>query len=149
MHPNEPLQGDVGYQLWQLQHRQQRLLEHDLAPLRLNLAQFAKLAHLADTPGLSAAELARLLHLTPQAIGLLTTRLEAADYLAREPAASGRSQPLQITSAGKRVLTRARGTVTRTQQTIFAALDASEQEQLRAMLARCLDTTEGNTPQAG
>lgn len=51
----------LGYVLWQLQHRIKLAQERELAELRLNLPQFATLLHLSREPGLSTAALARLL----------------------------------------------------------------------------------------
>lgn len=132
------LRDDLGYLLWQLHHRLKRSVEGELAPLRLNLPQFATLAHLVLEDGPSAAEVARRLHLTPQAVSLLTVRLEAAGYLTREEPAVGRSQPLRITATGRRTLAAARAAVDKAERDIFAPLDTGDRATLHRLLNECL-----------
>ncbi|HEY3896754.1 MAG TPA: MarR family winged helix-turn-helix transcriptional regulator [Pseudonocardiaceae bacterium] len=135
------LQDDLAYMLWQLQHRLKRRIESELAPLRLTIPQFATLAHLVSDDGPSAAEVARLLHLTPQAVSLLTLRLEAAGYLTREEPTAGRSQPLRITATGRRTLAAARAALDRAEQDVFAPLNTGDRATLHRLLEECLRDT--------
>lgn len=129
---------DAGYLLWQLHHHMHRSVEAALTELRLTLPQFAALTHLYGEPGLSSADLARLLHLTPQAVSLLISRLEGAGYVTRAAAKVGRSQPLKVTAAGRRALASAKPAVASASRKVFGPLDADELDTMRAAFGRCL-----------
>ncbi|HTF46920.1 MAG TPA: helix-turn-helix domain-containing protein, partial [Pseudonocardia sp.] len=75
-----PLDGKVGeqealgvnhltYQLAKAEHLLEQRLDHALGEVGLTLRQFTVLAHVARAPGMSRADVARLLLTTPQAVG--------------------------------------------------------------------------------
>ncbi|MFB7091510.1 MarR family winged helix-turn-helix transcriptional regulator [Streptomyces sp. NPDC056296] len=133
------VQGGLGYLVGQLSQRVRRLYEAELAPFRLNMPQYATLTYLAAAPGgLPAAEIARRLHLTPQAVSLLAARLEAAGHVTRAEPTTGRSQPLLLTEAGRDQLVAARGAIVQAEAEAFAPLGANDREALRRLLAACL-----------
>ncbi|MDT8915211.1 MarR family transcriptional regulator [Amycolatopsis sp. PS_44_ISF1] len=128
----------LGYTLWQLQHRIQRMLEREMGALRVTLAQASALARLEEEPGTSSAELARHLLLSPQAVSLIIGRLEAAGHLVRAAPAGGRSRPLALTESGRRILGDAERAIQRVRAAVFGGLDAGEREVLQDLLDRSL-----------
>ncbi|WP_328611210.1 MarR family transcriptional regulator [Amycolatopsis sp. NBC_00345] len=132
----------LGYTVWQLQHRIQRMLEREMSEFRVTLAQASALARLEEEPGMSSADLARHLLLSPQAVSLMISRLEAAGHLVRTTATSGRSQPLAITESGQQVLGDAEKAVKRVRAAVFGDLGAGEQALLQQLLDRSLQTAK-------
>jgi len=57
------------YQLAKAEHLLEQRLDHALGEVGLTLRQFTVLAHVGRAPGMSRADVARLLLTTPQAVG--------------------------------------------------------------------------------
>ena len=75
----------VGYLLWQSAHLVSRRITEALAPFDLTPAQFGALVHTGREPGVSAAELARRVSLTPQSIQTALRPLIERDWVERRP----------------------------------------------------------------
>lgn len=101
------------------------------------------LLHLSREPGLSSAELARRVLVTPQSMGELLRGL-ADDGLIRRPAETQRGRPLniQLTAAGHAALAQATPVITAMNDPAYLGLTAAESRQLNELLHRVLVTIE-------
>ncbi|WP_068212201.1 MarR family winged helix-turn-helix transcriptional regulator [Rathayibacter tanaceti] len=109
--------------------------ERGLRPLGLAAAHYTFLATLAADAGLTGAELARRIGVTPQAVASLLTRLEARGLVER------RSHPrhshvheLHLTAPGHAALAEADRAIDAVEQKVVRLLGADGAEQLRGGL---------------
>ena len=105
----KPAAGDPNrlllYQVWRAENSFSRTLEDALRPLGISIAQCGVLFHLDLLGPLSAADLSRLIHHTPQGIASTVRRLVAAGWIDRRPhPIHGRIVVLTLTEEGKRAL---------------------------------------------
>ena len=77
--------GPTGYLLRQLIHAFHTTQEEGLRPYALSSPQFGALFVLHHEPGLSSADLARAMGVTPQAANLLVAGMEREGLVRREP----------------------------------------------------------------
>jgi DNA-binding MarR family transcriptional regulator len=92
-------------------------------------------AHLAQQPGMSQAELARLIGLERATIGLHVARAVAEGYVKRSPAPNDRrSYQLYLTPRGQAILSKLRERIPAHEKLIGARLFNEERKQLRALL---------------
>jgi DNA-binding MarR family transcriptional regulator len=92
-------------------------------------------AHLAQQPGMSQAELARLIGLERATIGLHVARAVAEGYVKRTPAPHDRrSYQLYLTPRGQAILSKLRERIPAHEKLIGARLTNEERKQLRALL---------------
>jgi DNA-binding MarR family transcriptional regulator len=116
-------EGRIGYLLVQAHHAFAAAMEAALRPSGLSRAQFGTLSVVARQPGLSAADLARAVMVTPQAINLLVTGLERDGLIERRPHAThGRILEIHPTRQGIRRLDEAYPAVTALEDRISADL---------------------------
>jgi DNA-binding MarR family transcriptional regulator len=108
-----------------------------LRPLGLTVPQYQALLVVADEPGISGAELARRCLVTPQTMTTVLGNLTAKGLIERRSVpGQGRAMETSITTAGKRLLTRADKRVLEVEDQLTAALPARDQAALRKMLER-------------
>lgn len=74
----------LGYAIVRLAHVLGRDMERGLAPLALTPTSFSALFHLARSPAVSAAALARAILVTPQSVGPLLDSLADEGLVVRE-----------------------------------------------------------------
>jgi DNA-binding MarR family transcriptional regulator len=72
-----------------------------LARYGISAGQFMALNHVAHNPGISRADLARALHISPQAVGGLVDQLSRQGLLDRSASQPGRPIALSLTRAGR------------------------------------------------
>jgi DNA-binding MarR family transcriptional regulator len=124
------------YVLWQAQRCTERLLVEALQPLGVTLSQFGVLLHLKRAPGLTGAELARRLDVTPQSVSVAAAEARAAGWLHAAAHAVHRGLvELEITAAGSAVLQRALSRVESVEERI-TSLGAGERDTLLRLLLR-------------
>ncbi|WP_405962114.1 MarR family transcriptional regulator [Streptomyces sp. NBC_00723] len=112
----------------------QSLKEQRLRPLGMAAAHYTLLISVHDEPGLTGAELARRLNVTPQAIASLVARLESRGQLERREHPRHRHiQELHLTDAGREALRAADAVIVGIERQITNGL-GSETAQLRALL---------------
>lgn len=97
--------GRLGFLLVQAHRSLRNAMDAALRPSGLSSAQFGALSVIVREPGLSAADLARVVPVTPQAVNLLVTGLERDGLVERRPHPTHR-RILEIhpTEAGVRTL---------------------------------------------
>ena len=120
-------EGRIGYLLVQAHHAFATAMEAALQHSGLSRAQFGTLSVVVRQPGLSAADLARTVMVTPQAVSLLVTSLERDGLIERRPRRNhGRILEVHPTREGIRRLDRAYPIVMELEDSISA--DVSERE---------------------
>jgi DNA-binding MarR family transcriptional regulator len=91
-------------------------------------------------PGLTGAELARRLNVTPQAVASLVARLESRGLLERHEHPRHRHVlELRLTDSGREVLSAADAVITKVERQITDELGAAETAQLQILLGRVAD----------
>jgi DNA-binding MarR family transcriptional regulator len=102
----------VEYRLIRVADRLRRRFSDALRPHGLTPGQFSVLAVLQARPGVTAADLARAVLMTPQSMGTLIEQLERAGLVHERPRLGrGVPTPTEISAAGQRVLAEATVTV--------------------------------------
>jgi DNA-binding MarR family transcriptional regulator len=93
------------------------------------------LALLATRPGISQADLARLIGLERATVGIQVARAIASGFVRRDDLRSnGRRYALYLTPRGKRMLAKLRQRIPRHESTAGARLSLAERRQLRHLL---------------
>lgn len=134
-------QGRFGLVLWQAHQALRAALYAELAELDLSPPQYAALAHLADDPGISSAELARRAVVTAQTMQGVVVGLETRGLIERNVRAGhGRALSVWPTTQGTVVLRAANKIVHETEDRMTADLGNAEQLQLVELLRRCVAT---------
>ncbi|MCX5336079.1 MULTISPECIES: MarR family winged helix-turn-helix transcriptional regulator [unclassified Streptomyces] len=121
---------------WAVQARK----DQRLRPQGIAAAQYTLLISVHSDPGLTGAELARRLNVTPQAIASQVTRLEERGQLERRPHPRHRHvQELHLTDAGRDCLRDADAVIVEIEQRIAEKLGSKKAAQLRALLDEVAD----------
>jgi DNA-binding MarR family transcriptional regulator len=134
-------EGRIGFLLVQAHHAFAAAMDVALRPARLSRAQFGTLSVVVRQPGLSAADLARAVMLTPQAVNLLVTSLEREGLVERRPHPShGRILEIHPTREGIRRLNRAYPVVIELEDRISAGLGERELTTVKRWLVQAAGT---------
>jgi DNA-binding MarR family transcriptional regulator len=126
----------LSYVIAKVSHQLGITIDRALSEQGITLTQFSALAHIARSPGLSNAELARSLLTTPQATTTLVRRLTDAGLVQRPPAGPGLASAIRLTPRGVRKLTTAEKVATSAEEAALSSLSAAE----RRVLARVLES---------
>jgi DNA-binding MarR family transcriptional regulator len=133
-----------GYQLRRAQYAYRLVLDRALESTGVTTPQFAALALLQATPGLSNAALARQNLVTPQTMNVILARLEAAGLVVRAPhPGHGRIVRVDLTPAGQAVLDQCLSRAAAAEARLLGALDDIEQPVLLDALTRVGDALAG------
>lgn len=131
----------VGYLLWQTAHLVSRQMTSALAPFDLTPAQFGALVHTGREPGVSAAELARRINVTPQSVQTALGPLIERSWVERRPhPVHKRVLGNFLTQVGLDAAERASDAVTQADRRITAALTTSEEQQFKDSIRAALLT---------
>ncbi|MFC9502786.1 MarR family winged helix-turn-helix transcriptional regulator [Streptomyces sp. NPDC057002] len=121
---------------WAVQARK----EQRLRPLSIAAAQYTLLISVHTDPGLTGAELARRLYVTPQAVASQVARLEERGLLERRPHPRHRHvQELHLTDTGMEVLRQADAVIMDIEQQITEKLGPERHAHLTALLNEAAD----------
>lgn len=113
----------------------------------VSTAQVGLLRQLANEPGLSGAELARRLLITPQGVQLALTALERRGLVERTPNPQhGRILQAYLTDEGRAVTAAVLTDALGAHSEVFGVLTADEQQTLRALLTRVIEQGTGHAP---
>ncbi|NMH98756.1 winged helix-turn-helix transcriptional regulator [Pseudonocardia sp. K10HN5] len=114
-------------------------------------SHYAVLVSLQATPGLTGAELARLMGITPQAVALLVGKLADRGLVERRAHPRHRSvQELHLTDVGRNELIKAEHIVSDLERHIRESLGIRRYRQLRALLGQVMDDLPNwDPPQVG
>jgi DNA-binding MarR family transcriptional regulator len=132
------LETSLGYLLKETASALRTAMEDVLRPLGMNITHYSCLELLAQRPGLSNSDLARGAFVSRQSMNVLLQSMERDGFVKRaEEAPTGRALPTQLTEAGRKRLAVASAAVRGVEVRMNSNLDASEQDRLRELLARC------------
>jgi DNA-binding MarR family transcriptional regulator len=133
----------AGYLVKRVQQSLRRRCDAALRPTGLSMAQYAALRALADHPGASASELARLCFVTRQSLQDLLAGLQTADLVrAGASPTHGRAGMLTLTAAGRKRLAASHGAVLAVEQAMVDGLPLGARRQLVDLLTRCAQNLE-------
>ncbi|MCG5434227.1 MarR family transcriptional regulator [Mycobacterium sp. MYCO198283] len=108
-------------------------------------AQIGLLRQLANEPGLSGAELARRLLISPQGVQLALTSLERRGLVERKrDPQHGRILQTFLTDEGRATASAVVADAVAAHEKVFGVLSADEQRQLRALLGRVVEQGTGH-----
>lgn len=108
-------------------------------------AQIGLMRQLANEPGLSGAELARRLLISPQGVQLAITALEGRGLVERkQDPQHGRILQAYLTDQGRAVVSAVLADALVAHDRVFGVLDADEQQLLHDLLARVVEQGTGN-----
>jgi DNA-binding MarR family transcriptional regulator len=109
-------------------------------------AQIGLMRQLANEPGLSGAELARRLLITPQGAQLALTALERRGLVERkQDPQHGRIMQAYLTDEGRAVTKAVLADAIAAHESVFGVLSADEQQLLHDLLARVVEQGTGHT----
>ena len=111
-----------------------------IAPHGVTTAQLGLLRQLTDEPGLSGAELARRLLISPQGVQLALTALERRGLIERrQDPQHGRILQAYLTDEGRAAVTAVFNDAVAAHQKVFGVLSVEEQTSLRTLLSRVVE----------
>ncbi|MFG2652471.1 MarR family winged helix-turn-helix transcriptional regulator [Streptomyces sp. NPDC048436] len=109
----------------------------------MTMAQYNVMILLDETPGITSAELARRCFITPQAMSETVAKLEKNGWIERIPHPTHRHvRETRITPAGQGLLQKADRKVLTLERALRTRLSATEQDQLRALLAAATEVAQ-------
>ena len=118
----------------------QAVKEPPLRDVGLSGSHYALLANLQTTPGLTGAELARLVGVTPQAVALLIAKLIERGLIERRRHPRHRNvQELHLTEDGRQELAKAEHIISDLERHLREALGAQRHARLRELLEQVID----------
>ncbi|MGA5466789.1 MarR family winged helix-turn-helix transcriptional regulator [Mycobacterium sp. NPDC050041] len=111
----------------------------------VSTAQIGVLRQLSDEPGLSGAELARRLLISPQGVQLALTALEKRGLVQRkQDPQHGRILQAFLTDQGRKVAAAVVNDAIAAHDRVFGVLTKAEQETLRQLLSRVVEQGTGH-----
>jgi DNA-binding MarR family transcriptional regulator len=147
------VEGPIGYLLRQATAAFHTAMEHGLRTWGLNSPQYGALFVLSLEPGLSAADLARAMGVTPQAVNLLVAGMERRGFICREAHPThGRILEIFPTPAGVRAFEAAQPFITELEEQLVGELGPRHLDLIKQWLvdaARVMrDATSSGIPEA-
>lgn len=111
----------------------------------VSTAQIGVLRQLTNEPGLSGAELARRMLITPQGVQLAVKALEQRGLVVRKPDPQhARILKAYLTDEGRKVATSVVSDAIAAHEAVFGVLTPEEQRTLRDLLARVVEKGTGH-----
>lgn len=117
-------------------------LQDALTPLNLGPAQWDTLRLIRDNPGVSGADIARQLLVTPAAVATMLQRLENAGFIKRQASARGRVIETHLTEHGEKVLGAGDDAAKSIETKLLKDFSLKERQQLYTYLQRCRSNLE-------
>jgi DNA-binding MarR family transcriptional regulator len=134
--------GHLGYLLRQASSSFRLRLERDLADLAVTQPQFAVMTMIAAYPGLSNADIARLVFQTPQTVSTIIANLLRVGTVQRQPhAVHGRIQQLALTPSGQTLLVECRRRVMLLEEQLLVGLAPGDEDVIRRWLVKVAMTS--------
>lgn len=130
----------LGYLLVVCAEQTSRAWHEALRQAGINPRQFSMLAVLAHEPGISQAQLARRVLITPQSVSESLNRLIESDLVTRGAAEPGKPAQLMLTAAGHALLVNAYPVVEAFNRDSFSALTDRERGVMGRLLRKLIAT---------
>ncbi|WOQ17653.1 MarR family winged helix-turn-helix transcriptional regulator [Raineyella sp. W15-4] len=116
------------------------LADGTLRPFGLTIAQYSMLRHLADNPGISGAELARLVRITPASVAGMLSVLEQDGRVERTPdPAGGRCLLARTTPAADELLEQVWPAIQWLEEELFEGVPDADRDTFRRVLDAIVD----------
>lgn len=148
MNPREPAQPQIGRLIKQAFHFSRRAVDDAVRVHGVSAAQWGVLNRLSEEPGLSGADLARQMFITPQAAQLALTTLEHRGLVERRPDPShGRILRCYLTAAGKRLADVCRADAHAVETELMAGYSTEERRLFTDFLLRYMHGV-GESPES-
>jgi DNA-binding MarR family transcriptional regulator len=110
-----------------------------LEPLGLSFPQYVCLRMLENRSGMSNAEMARFIGVSPQAMNIVVRALQDRDLITRpSTVAAGRSRPTELTRAGRTLLSKTNAGIHAADDALLAGLSAAQRREFRETLTSLL-----------
>jgi DNA-binding MarR family transcriptional regulator len=127
------------YVIGRLDRVLRRRIGEVLEPHGLTVSQYTALSVMRSRAGLSNAQLARRVLITPQSMNEVVARLAEQDLIERRPDPKhGRAIRTDLTPRGERVLEACDNEVDALEQDLLAGLHVAEIEQMHELLVGCV-----------
>jgi DNA-binding MarR family transcriptional regulator len=141
----------VSYLVFRLERAVRREIERLVAPEGLSVAQYTTLSILRSRSGLSNAQLARRLWVTPQSMNEVIAVLEREQLIERVPDAGNRRiLRTALTPRGRRVLATCDALILAMEEEMLADLAPAEHDHLARSLNACVHRlSEASARRAG
>ncbi|GAA0919229.1 MarR family transcriptional regulator [Virgisporangium ochraceum] len=131
----------VGWTIVRTGHAVGRAFTRELAAVGLKPHIFGVLAQARHSPGLSSAELARHVLVTPQSMGEILRRMAADGLVEYTPPKRGQRMRVHLTDAGSDLLDRAFQVVGAMNAPTYLGLSPEESRHLNTLLHKVLTAT--------
>ncbi|SDZ94752.1 DNA-binding transcriptional regulator, MarR family [Mycobacterium sp. 283mftsu] len=106
-----------------------------LDPLGLTFPQFVCLRMVDNRPGMSNAEMARFVGVSPQAMNIVVRALQDRELITRpSTVAAGRSRPTELTRSGRTLLGKTVAGIRAADDALLADLSPAQRRQFRETL---------------
>ncbi len=129
----------LSYVIGRLDRLLRRRIGEVLAPHGLTVSQYTALSVMRAGAGLSNAQLARRVQITPQSMNEVVAQLAGQKLIQRRPDPThGRAIRTDVTPRGERVLDACDNDVDALEQDLLAGLHVSEIEQMHELLVGCV-----------
>jgi DNA-binding MarR family transcriptional regulator len=129
----------LSYVIGRLDRLLRRRIGEVLAPHGLTVSQYTALSVMRAGAGLSNAQLARRVQITPQSMNEVVAQLAGQKLIQRRPdPAHGRAIRTDVTPRGERVLDACDNDVDALEQDLLAGLHVAEIEQMHELLVGCV-----------
>jgi DNA-binding MarR family transcriptional regulator len=136
----------LGYLMYRVMSALRPQAAAELGPLGIGLPEVVCMRILSANPGLASADLARLTHVSAQAMNQVLLGLEERGAVTRPSSMSaGRPLPAQLTRDGQALLKRAEAAVHAADERILNHLTAKEQQQLKQLLFKAGNRAAGQS----
>lgn len=142
----EPPQGVLPSLLKRAYQRTRQHLTDAVAAHDLSASQYGVLHRLLDEPGLSGADLARMMLSTPQAVQQTITALEQRKLVVRTPdPANNRILRARLTARGRKVVTAADAAARAANAELLEGFDAAERAKFIELLRKYVKNSSAST----
>ncbi|AHH97756.1 MarR family transcriptional regulator [Kutzneria viridogrisea] len=129
-----------GYLVKRVQQMLRHASDEELRQSGLSISQYTVLRAVADHPGVSSAELARLCFVTRQSLQDVLSGLRTHELVVvAEQPTGGRARPVRLTPAGEHRLELADKVVDTVERRMLAGLSPDDRGRLTMLLTRCAE----------
>ena len=137
----------VGYLVYRVERRLRARLDEELRLIGVSTPEYVTLSLLHERDGLSCAQLARWVMVTPQAMNLVISGLERRRLVRRRPDPRHRRVlRASVTAKGVELLARCDGAMDRIEADMVGDLPPETVEVLRSALRSCARSLEVTNP---
>jgi DNA-binding MarR family transcriptional regulator len=137
----------VGYLVYRVERRLRARLDEELRLIGVSTPEYVTLSLLHERDGLSCAQLARWVLVTPQAMNLVISALERRKLIRRRPDPRHRRVlRASVTAKGLDILARCDRAMDRIEADMLGDLPPDTVEVVRAALASCAHSLEVTNP---